>query len=308
MYLDHFKFSELPFSLTPNTRFYCDLPTHQDALNVLLLGLEQGEGFIKIIGEVGTGKTMLCRLLLNALENKFITAYIPNPDQSSDELHLSLAYELGLTIDKDLSQHHVLSQITKRLLELHQAEKQTVLIIDESQALSDDCLEAVRLLTNLETEEKKLLQVVLFGQPELNDKLNQYHLRQLKQRITFSYCLKSLSKQELDLYVHHRLARAGYTYGMIFSKSARKYLFRASNGLPRLLNILCHKALLVSYGRGLDYVDTKSMKRAIKDTESISSNNQTNRNYLLITLIIVIAGVIGYLISQKTFFLSEGFT
>lgn len=307
MYLDHFKFSELPFSLTPNTKFYCDLPTYQDALNVLLLGLAQGEGFIKIIGEVGTGKTMLCRLLLNSLEDNFITAYIPNPDQTSDELHLSLAHELGLTIDKDLSQHYVLSQITKRLLELHQSGKQIVLIVDESQALSDDCLEAIRLLTNLETEEKKLLQVVLFGQPELNIRLNQYHLRQLKQRITFSYYLKSLSKQELDLYVHHRLARAGYTYGMIFSKGARKYLFHASNGLPRLLNILCHKALLVSYGRGLDYVDTKSMKRAIKDTESISSTHQTTRNYFLITLFIVTASIIGYLVSLNAVFLSEVF-
>ncbi|MDP3704846.1 MAG: AAA family ATPase [Legionellaceae bacterium] len=268
MYLEHFKLKEFPFSLTPNTNFYCDLPTHQEALNVLLLGLKQGEGFIKIIGEVGTGKTLLCRLLLNTLDERYVTAYIPNPDQNSHGLRLSLAHELGLSIEKDLPQHLLLELITHRLLELHKADKQTVLIVDEAQALSDDCLEAVRLLTNLETEEKKLLQVVLFGQHELDVTLNKHALRQLKQRITFSYCLKSLDKHQLDLYLCHRLARAGYTYGMIFSSGAKKHLFRASGGLPRLLNVLCHKALLVSYGRGLQRVDTKSMKRAIADTES----------------------------------------
>ncbi len=283
MYLDHFKFNELPFSLTPNTHFYCDLPTHQEALNVLLLGLQQGEGFIKIVGEVGTGKTLLCRLLLNTLDERFFTAYIPNPDQSGSSLRVTLAHELGLKVPYDLPQHLLLESITQRLLELHQAGKQTVLIVDESQALPDDCLEAVRLLTNLETEEKKLLQVVLFGQPELDVKLNQHGLRQLKQRITFSYHLKSLDKKELDAYLYHRLAKAGYTYGMIFSPGAKKSLFRASQGLPRLLNVLCHKALLVSYGRGVTVVDSQSMRRAIADTESVHiSAYQTHKNWFYV--------------------------
>ncbi len=282
MYLNHFKLNELPFSLTPNTNFYCDLPTYQEALNVLLLGLKQGEGFIKITGEVGTGKTLLCRLLLNTLDESFVTAYIPNPDLSGDSLRLALAHELGLTVEKDLPQHMLLDLITKRLLALRQADKQTVLIVDESQALPDDCLEAIRLLTNLETEEKKLLQVVLFGQPELDTKLNQHSLRQLKQRITFSYALKPLNKSELGQYLHHRLVKAGHTYGMIFSKGARKHLFRASGGLPRLLNILCHKALLVSYGRGISRVDKKSMKRAIEDTEStLPSKYHISANLIL---------------------------
>lgn len=268
MYLEHFKLNEAPFALTPNTNFYCDLPTYQEALNVLVLGLKQGEGFIKIIGEVGTGKTLLCRLLLNILDESFVTAYIPNTDQTSDSLRLSLAHELGVDTHQDLPQHLLLDLITQRLLELHKAGKQTVLVIDEAQALSENCLEAVRLLTNLETEEKKLLQVVLFGQPELDVKLNQHGLRQLKQRITFSYHLKALNKEQMDLYLCHRLARAGYTYGMIFSSGAKRKLFHASRGLPRLLNVLCHKALLVSYGRGLNKVDTLSMRRAIADTES----------------------------------------
>lgn len=299
MYLEHFKLSELPFSLTPNTHFYCDLPSHQEALNVLLLGLKQGEGFIKIVGEVGTGKTLLCRLLLNTLEDPYVTLYIPNPDHNPHSLRLALAHELGLTINKDLPSHELLEKITQHLLHLHQNNKQIILIIDEAQALPDDCLEAVRLLTNLETESKKLLQVVLFGQPELDRKLNQYSLRQLKQRITFSYTLKSLNKKQMNLYLCHRLARAGYTYGMIFSGRAKKNLFQASRGLPRLLNILCHKALLVSYGRGIHYVDGKSMKRAINDTESVNLPKNNKIWYLIIAANLTLAISLFYFVHRN---------
>jgi MSHA biogenesis protein MshM len=268
MYLEHFKLTKPPFSLTPNTEFYCEIAAQQEALNVLLFGLDQGEGFIKIIGEVGTGKTLLCRLLLNALGTEYITAYIPNPDQDPESLRLSLAIELGLDLDKNISSHQLLEAINYRLLDLHKIGKKTVLIIDEAQALPDSSLEAIRLLTNLETEERKLLQVVLFGQPELDVKLNQTVLRQLLQRITFSYYLKPLSQEELESYLCHRLSKAGHTYGTLFSRQAKKELFRASQGLPRLLNILCHKALLVTYGRGLKTVDKQSVRRAIADTES----------------------------------------
>ncbi len=266
MYLKHFKLNNPPFSLTPNTDFYCDLPTHQDALAVLLLSLQMGEGFIKIIGEVGAGKTLLCRLLLNHLDDNYVTAYIPNPDKSGYGLRLALAHELGLVLDKDIPYYLLLDKITQRLLELHQSVKHVVLVIDEAQALSEDALEAIRLLTNLETEEKKLLQVVLFGQPELDVKLNQHKMRQLKQRITFSYYLRPLSFNEINFYLSHRLAKAGFTYGSLFTPGAKKRLCRASKGIPRLLNILCHKALLVSYGRGAQRVDTRAMKRAISDT------------------------------------------
>ena len=281
MYLEHFKLKKQPFSLTPNTEFYCELPAHQEALDVLLLCLKEGEGFIKIIGEVGTGKTLLCRLLLNTLDDSYITAYIPNPDQSGDSLRLSLAHELGLKPDSGLSQYQLLEAINQRLLDLHLAGKKTIIVIDEAQALPEECLEAVRLLTNLETEEKKLLQVVLFGQPELDTKLNRNSLRQLKQRITFSYNLKPLSRNEFEIYLFHRLAKAGNNYGIVFTERAKKKLYQASGGLPRLLNILCHKAMLVSYGRGMSNVDYKSVTRAIKDTESTKLTRTKSKKQLV---------------------------
>jgi MSHA biogenesis protein MshM len=268
MYLDHFKLNKAPFTLTPNTDFFCGLPSYQEALNVLILSLAQGEGFVKIIGEVGTGKTLLCRILLNNLTEEYVTAYIPNPDQTADGLRFSVACELGLQPDEQWTQYQLLDAINQRLLELHRAGKKSVLIIDEAQALPEECLEAVRLLTNLETEERKLLQVVLFGQPELDVKLDKTGLRQLKQRITFSYDLKPLERNELDKYLNHRMARAGYTYGTVFTPTALRRLYRASKGLPRVLNILCHKSLLVAYGQGKPLVNGRAVSRAIADTES----------------------------------------
>lgn len=268
MYLDHFKLNKAPFTLTPNTDFFCELPTHKEALLVLLLSLAQGEGFIKIVGEVGTGKTLLCRILLNSLTDEYVTAYIPNPDQTPEGLRFSVACELGIHPDNHWNQNQLLDAINQRLLNLHRDGKKVVLIIDEAQALPDACLEAVRLLTNLETEEQKLLQVVLFGQPEINNKLGQVGLRQLKQRITFSYNLQPLARHELDKYLNHRMAKAGYTYGSLFTQAAQRRLYRASKGLPRLLNILCHKSLLVAYGQGKNQVDGRAVNRAIADTES----------------------------------------
>lgn len=270
MYLEHFKLTKNPFSLTPNTEFYCELPSYSEALNVLITSLNNGEGFIKIVGEVGTGKTFLCRLLLKKLDENYVTAYIPNPDLSGDGLRIAVAKELGLKIDNsEVCQHSLIDLINEHLLLLHKQGKRVVLMVDEAQCLSEPCLEAIRLLTNLETESDKLLQVVLFGQIELDVTLNKNSMRQLKQRITFSYYLKPLAVNEMEAYICHRLATAGYTYGMLFSKKAKKLLYSASGGLPRLLNILCHKGLMVAYGKGESTVSYKAMKRAVLDTESV---------------------------------------
>lgn len=283
MYLEHFNLKELPFGLTPNTDFFCTLPGHEEALNVLLVSLRNNEGFIKIVGEVGTGKTLLCRKLLSELEDEFVTAYIPNPDLSPDELRRVFARELGVDFYAVTDSHVLLEQINYRLLELHKEDKRVVLIIDEAQVLSQASFEALRLLTNLETENSKLLQVVLFGQPELDAKLKKPQLRQLQQRITFSYLLQPISRQQLDAYLTHRLAMAGHTKAAIFNKRACDLIFKASQGVPRVINILCHKALIVAYGRGKYEVGPSEVVNAIRDTEGAEIFPAFNKRLLLIS-------------------------
>ena len=268
MYQDFFQFQTLPFSLTPNPNFFCQLKGHQDALNTLQFCITSGEGFIKIIGEVGSGKTLLCRKLMESLDEKYITAYIPNPDLSPIEIRRAVARELGLDPANLPDQHELLTTIYQYLISLHAAGKRVILLIDEAQALTDEGLETVRLLTNLETEHTKLLQVVLFAQPELDERLNKSHLRQLKQRITFSYRLPLMNREDLDMYLYHRLAVAGYSQGHLFTRKARNMLYKASQGVPRIVNVLSHKALLVAYGRGLKQIDHSAVRIAVEDTSS----------------------------------------
>lgn len=269
MYLEHFGMKELPFSLSPNTNFVCNLPGQQAALNVLLFSLRSGEGLIKIIGEVGTGKTLLCRRLMNQLDPHFVIAYIPTPDLSPSGLRVAVARELGLTVNEGMNDHTVIQMITDKLIELKAQGKNAVLLIDEAQALPDDSLEALRLLTNIETESEKLLQIVLFAQPELDQRLNTHRFRQLKQRIAFSHYLQQLDRRELESYLYHRLMTAGHPNAYnLFSKQACDLLYRYSQGIPRVINMLSHKALLAAYGRGETHIDQRSMLDAVKDSSN----------------------------------------
>ena len=220
MYLEFFGMRELPFTLTPNTDFFLDLDGHHQALEVVQLALESGEGFIMITGEVGTGKTLLCRRLLNTISDDFITAHVPNPFLTPDGLLLALAEELGLDVDHEKGRHHVLGEINKKLMEIKTAGKQVVFLLDEAQAMPEESIEVLRLLTNLETESEKLLQVVLFGQPELNDLLSRDSLRQLRQRITFSYVLPTLTPEEVASYINHRLSKSGFPGVNLFNLKA----------------------------------------------------------------------------------------
>lgn len=289
MYLEHFDLGEFPFILAPNTHYFCNLPSYHEALNVLLLSLRSGEGFIKIIGEVGMGKTLLCRELLNELSGEYVTAYITNPLFDYAGLQKALAQELAIRFNKQIDQQSLLNLINKKLLKLHSMGKRVVVIIDEAQVLSDQCFEGLRLLSNLETESEKLLQIVLFGQPELNARLNQPNLRQLKQRIAFSYYLRRVNRLELEDYVNHRLFKAGNEQGSLFLKRSLDLLFRASHGIPRLINVLCHKALISAYGRGKRKVDGKAMRLAIRDTDSVYVTMY--RNYLLIILTLFLLSI-----------------
>lgn len=291
MYLDYFKLKELPFALTPNLSFFCHLKGHQEALNTILFSLQSGEGFIKIVGEVGSGKTLLCRKLLNNLENDYITAYIPNPDLTPIELRRAFAREMGIDPSLLHDQHELLTHINQQLLHLNAEGKRIVLLIDEAQALPLETLEALRLLTNLETEKTKLLQVVLFGQPELDEHLKLPQFRQLKQRISFSYYLPILTRDELDTYLFHRLSAAGIMHGTLFTEKARDFIYKASRGIPRLVNILCHKALLIAYGKGESKVTHKMVRFAVKDTDAVMPS--TRRYVWLYTLLGITFFVVG---------------
>lgn len=266
MYLQHFAMNEMPFTLTPDTAFFMTRDGYHDALNVLLVSLRAGEGFVKVIGEVGTGKTMLCRTLLKQLGDDFASAYLPNPYLRPSSLLFSLADELDVSYPKRATQHQLTRCLTDALLALHASGKQVVLCMDEAQAVPVSTLETLRLLTNLETEKRKLLQVVLFGQPELEATLNQPSIRQLRQRITFAYELKPLGRAALDKYIAHRLHVAGYRDGELFERRARDALYEGSRGVPRLVNILAHKSLMATYGLGLTTVSRRTVGAAIADT------------------------------------------
>ena len=283
MYLHHFGLRELPFTLTPNTQFYLGLDSHNEALAVLLTALKTGEGFIKVVGEVGTGKTLLCRKLLNDIPEHFITAYIPNPYLKPDELRRAVAVELGVKQAQRISTQLLTQRIQERLLTLHSQGHSVVLILDEAQALPVESLEALRLFTNLETETRKLLQVVLFAQPELDEVLSEQQLRQLRQRITFSYQLKALTADEIYYYIQHRLKVAGYKGPALFLPAVTKKLAKASKGIPRLVNVLCHKILMLAYGQGSYTLTARHLILAINDTEDTQLNWQLRAKLLIMS-------------------------
>jgi len=302
MYQQHFGLSEKPFNLTPDTQFFCQLPPHQEALNVLLIALTNGEGFIKITGDVGTGKTLLCRKLLNELGGNFQTAYLANPNLTPSGLRKAVADEFSIKYAQNINQQQLLQLLNQALINISSQGQQAVLIIDEAQAMSLETLEALRLLTNLETEKQKLLQIVLFAQPELDELLSQKSIRQLKQRITFSYQLRALTLSELSNYINHRLKTAGSTSSCLFSKPAFKLLHFYSRGIPRLINILAHKAMLAAYGRGVLTINKRLIRIAALDTEDCALSIQKQRRfkfiYLVLSLVLTSFGLLFLLRDQ----------
>ena len=264
-YLKHFALRELPFGITPDTSYFFACRSVQEALNTLLIAVSNGEGFLKITGEVGTGKTLLCRKFLSTLGPRWVSAYIPYPNLEPRLVLLALAEELGLT-GEFIEPHRLEKELMQRLLNIARQGKRVVLCMDETQAMPLATLETVRLFTNLETEKRKLMQVVLFGQPELDRKLASGSVRQLRQRITFQYTLKALARNEVADYVAHRLTIAGYSGPALFTERALKAIYLASRGVPRLVNILAHKALLLAYGEGVRRAERRHARAAVEDT------------------------------------------
>lgn len=266
MYAQYYGFDEFPFELTPDTDFFYQSPSHQQALQTLSMGIQQGDGFLKLTGEVGTGKTLLCRKLMGLFDGSIQFAYVPNPCVNRDELLTTVARDLGLPIS---SEKNLLSLINDALIENARKGKRTVLLLDEAQALPVESLETLRLLSNLETRKQKLLQIILFGQPELDKLLARRDLRQLKQRIVHSCHLTTLSPQQIKDYIRHRVLQSGYFGPQLFSESAIRSISEFSRGIPRLVNLLCHKSLLLSWGSGSFYVSPGQVKQAAAESEQI---------------------------------------
>ena len=274
VYAGHFGLKRAPFSLTPDTRFFFAHGNHLDALNTLLVALRSGEGFSKLTSEVGTGKTLLCRMLLQKLDRRFVTAYIPNPYLDPSSLLLAIADELGVDCPRQAGQQQILKSLCHYMVDNYARGRAIVVCLDEAHAMPEETLEALRLLSNLETQQRKLIQLVLFGQPELNMRLNQPSVRQLQQRISFSCRLLPLTREEIPAYIEHRLNVAGCESHDVFSRAALRLLFKASHGTHRLVNILAHKAMMSAFGSGEHHIGKTHIRDAIDDTEAVQQLNR----------------------------------
>jgi general secretion pathway protein A len=265
MYTAHFGLNTAPFSITPDPHYFYSSTGHSEALAHLVYGVNEGPGFVLLTGEVGTGKTTLCRSLIEQLPHNFDVALLLNPCLSPIELLAALFDELRISYSLEQYQHKdFIDKLTSYLLTADRIGHRTVLIIDEAQNLTPEALEQIRLLTNLETGNHKLLQIILVGQPELKKLLKRHNLRQLSQRITARYHLLPLSKKDTKAYINHRLAISGVSRPL-FSDSAVKLIFRYSAGIPRLINILCDRALLGGYVSNKDQINTEIIYQAIEE-------------------------------------------
>ena len=275
MYLEHFKLKERPFSITPDPRFLYMSARHREALAHLLYGLGEGGVFVQLTGEVGTGKTTVCRCLLEQVPENVDIALVLNPKVTSTELIATVCDELGIEYPADNISIKSLTDVLNRyLLDAYARGRRTVLIIDEAQNLSADVLEQVRLLTNLETSTQKLLQVILIGQPELRSLLARDDMRQLSQRVTARYHLDPISRDEADAYIKHRLQICGTTQSL-FNKRAIDRIQQLSGGIPRLINVLCDRSLLGAYVEGKAQVDHKVVKKAAH--EVLAGDEKTSK-------------------------------
>lgn len=269
LYLRHFSLREAPYAITPDSAFFFPHEGAQAALNTLLVAIRSGEGFLKIVGEVGCGKTVLCRQLLRSLQDECVTAYLPNPDLGPKDLLLALAQELGLKLAQSATRHRLLDALHACLLAHAAQGRSVVVVIDEAQAIPLRTVESLRLLSNLETEKRKLLQIILMGQPELDLKLARVEIRQLLQRITFSEHLGPMALQRVPVYLKHRLAVAAvdaHTDTDVFEPDAARVLAHFSGGVPRIINVLANKCLMLAYGENRHRVLSAHVHMAADDT------------------------------------------
>lgn len=293
MYLEHFGLKELPFRITPVTEFFFTGANRGEILDALIYSISEVEGIIKVSGEVGSGKTMLCRMLLERLPKHVETIYLANPSLSREEMLYAIADGLGLKIDGERV-GIVMQRIQNKLEEKARTGKRVVVLVDEAHAMPLDTLEELRLLYNLQIGNSKLLQIVLFGQPELNTKLEQPNMRQLKDRIVHHFNMQPLSRTLLKTYLLFRMRAAGYHGPDIFSADAVKMIADASQGLMRRVNVLADKSLLAAFVEGTHNIEARHVKTAIADSTLKPETASRNRLWLAAFFALPLLGLIAW--------------
>jgi MSHA biogenesis protein MshM len=291
MYYPHFGLKEPPFKITPNTDFFFSGGNRGAVLDALVYAITNGEGIIKVVGEVGSGKTMLCRMLQTILPEHVESIYLANPSMAPEDVLHAIAFELQIKLPKNADRLSVMQHLQSYLLERHAQGRQVVIFVEEAQGMPLATLEEIRLLSNLETKQDKLLQIVLFGQPELDVNLNQSHIRQLRERITHSFQLGPLHTKDIGDYLIFRLRAAGYHGPHLFTAAAIKKLSKAAEGLVRRVNILADKALLAAFAENVYQVTPKHVKAAINDSE-FGQKTKLPLNIILLVLVLILSAAL----------------
>jgi len=291
MYQEHFGLQRPPFKITPDTSLFYEGNQRGAALEALVYAIKSGEGIIKVVGEVGSGKTMLCRMLEVRLSDEVDVVYIANPSLSPDNILHVIAHELQLEVTNEMSKVDVMQKIQSHLLEKHANNRQVVLFVEEAQSMPVETLEEIRLLSNLETDQNKLLQMVLFGQPELDEKLALPHIRQLKERITHSFNLSPFPSDDTLQYLNFRLRAVGYKGPDIFNKKTAGAIKKHSNGLTRRINIIADKSLMAAFCEGSHSVTRAHVKSAAQDND-FKKTRPVKKMVLLATGVFIIAGAL----------------
>jgi type II secretory pathway predicted ATPase ExeA len=300
MYLEHFGLREAPFRITPHTEFFFSGSNRGATLEALTYAITAGEGMVKVTGEVGSGKTMLCRVLMERLPANVETVYLAVPSLSRDEMLVAIAGDLGVDT-AGASTTKLVRALQERLVAVHAEGKQVVALIDEAHAMPVETLEEIRLLSNLETGREKLLQIVLFGQPELDDHLALPHMRQLKERITHAFRLEPMPPRDIKDYLDFRLRAAGYHGPELFGPEALRLIAEASEGLTRRINIYADKTLLAAYAAGTHTITADHVRAAISDTQIIIAKAPARRPAVIAAVIGTLAGiVVGFLVGRST--------
>lgn len=299
MYYEYFGLKQPPFKITPDTSLFFPGGNRGAVLEALIYAITEGEGIVKVVGEVGTGKTMLCRMLELELPENVEVVYLANPSLSPEDILYAIAFELKLNVSETDNRLKVMNELQNYLLDRHADNRQIVVFVEEAQGMPVATLEEIRLLSNLETTQNKLLQIVLFGQPELDEKIATREIRQLKERITYSFLLAPFKADEVKDYLNSRMRSCGYRSEDVFSASAVNAIAKYSKGLLRRINILADKALLATYAGNTHKVTSSHVKIAARDSEFIK--NRTFLTPVMVSMVVLIFLVLtgGFIFPEK---------